>query len=502
MRLQLLLCTTILMLGVPVYTMNEQEFNQALASVHQLQKQALLAQADESVQQILTANSTTLSDEQKRTLEFELERSRRIRRDYSKTEEQVKDTLQRRLAEGVYSDAAFEEWKAEGYFDFKSVDGDELLYLGSSVPNFFHRHETIKPKDFKAEPTKWELFLLDEAKRVVAEVENSHESMAIPRDFEMWMRINVKPGVVKEGVPIRVWMPFPQDFKYQTQVNFLESLPVVNSISPQDYPHRSLYFEAPAGPQDLPNKFFARWEMRRFPQHTNIVAAEVPEKQNVDLAMEFLGEKPPHVVFTPEMIALEKEIAGNLTNPADKARAYYDWISHNIKYSYAHEYSTLHNISDFVRRNGYGDCGQISLLYITLCRIGGIPARWSTGWVIYPMYTGLHDWSEIYLEPYGWVHVDANWGIFIERDFYGVSREDKDFLKDFYFGGMDAYRFTANRDHGYAHTPEKTDFRSDTVDFQRGELEAGGKNIYFNDFSFKLNVQYLEGHNKADGAFD
>ncbi|HMX63205.1 MAG TPA: hypothetical protein PKD58_09075, partial [Candidatus Sumerlaeota bacterium] len=41
------------------------------------------------------------------------------------------------------------------------------------------------------------------------------------------------------------------------------------------------------------------------------------------------------------------------------------------------------------------------------------------------------------------------------------------------------------------HYPEKKSWRSDDVDFQRGELESNGKNIYFDKFNYKLNVEFL-----------
>ena len=37
--------------------------------------------------------------------------------------------------------------------------------------------------------------------------------------------------------------------------------------------------------------------------------------------------------------------------------------------------------------------------------------------------------------------------------------------------------------------PEKKSLRADTVDFQRGELEAGGKHLYFGQFSYDLTVR-------------
>jgi hypothetical protein len=44
----------------------------------------------------------------------------------------------------------------------------------------------------------------------------------------------------------------------------------------------------------------------------------------------------------------------------------------------------------------------------------------------------------------------------------------------------------ANSDHNQTLTPPKQTMRSDDVDFQRGELEWGQHNIYFEDYSWDL----------------
>ena len=92
------------------------------------------------------------------------------------------------------------------------------------------------------------------------------------------------------------------------------------------------------------------------------------------------------------------KIVGSETN-LRKARALYDWIGDNLKYSFAIEYSTIPNISEYTRSNCYGDCGQQALLFITLCRQQGIPARWQSGWFLFPGHKNIHDWSEIYIAP-------------------------------------------------------------------------------------------------------
>ena len=48
-----------------------------------------------------------------------------------------------------------------------------------------------------------------------------------------------------------------------------------------------------------------------------------------------------------------------------------------------------------------------------------------------------------------------------------------------------------NSDFGRPLVPPKDDFRSETVDFQRGEVECEGKNLYFDKWSYKMRIQPL-----------
>jgi hypothetical protein len=77
-------------------------------------------------------------------------------------------------------------------------------------------------------------------------------------------------------------------------------------------------------------------------------------------------------------------------------------------------------------------------------------------------------------------------GIFSMRYANTLSPAEKKEVRDFYFGGLDWYRMAANSDHNQTLTPPKRTMRSDDVDFQRGELEWGNHNIYFDQYSWNL----------------
>ncbi|MBX3729306.1 MAG: transglutaminase domain-containing protein [Candidatus Sumerlaeia bacterium] len=471
------------------HAMEADAFTAEMRTLIEAQNDGRFSEADAYARKLLNERRGELNADQARDLEFEIERIRRVRMDYTVTRERLVELLRQRIPD--LTDAEFDAWEAEGRFDVRVIDG-QRLYMNSSRSNLFYRHPELKKRQATQSTGTWYTFLWDAYQETLAAHAGTASGTSATYDYELTMTITAKPGTVPAGETIRCWMPFPQQFASQWGVRLLESTPTPTWINAPNYPMRSLYFEQPSA-GDAPTVFTATWTMTAAARHFAVDSRRVTPSTAATFAEYdyFTREQHPHIVFTDEFRALEKSIAGGETNPYLRARKYYDWMCRNIVYSYAHEYSTMRNISDFVRSKGYGDCGQLALTYMTLCRLGGIPARWQSGWIIYPMDKNLHDWCEIYIEPYGWIPVDVNYGIFLNRDEGQIDEAQRRELQDYYFGGLDAFRFIANRDHSFPHYPAKKSFLSDTVDFQRGELEAAGNNLYFDQFSYKLEVRYL-----------
>ena len=475
--------------------MPEEEFEQAMREIAALQESGRLTEADARVQQLLAEQRTRLSSSQRNDLEFETERSRRIRRDYSLEQDRLLEQLADRIED--FTGEEYHEWLAAGKFDYKLIDG-ERRFVGPSVSNLFFRNPDIRARRADATESVWQPFLYEHAMAVMDEHRHTAQDTTKPRHFRLHMTITVPGGTVPEGRTIRTWMPFPQQIASQSGIELLSASPEPEWVNAPNYPARSIYFEQRSRGEE-PTVFEAEYTLTTHPRWNPVDPDRVrPGLQRENPYFDYYTrEQPPHVVFTPAIREKAEEIVGDETNPYLKARLIYNWISDNIQYSFAREYSTLRNISEYVLENRYGDCGQIALLYIALCRAVDVPARWQSGWVIYPQFRNLHDWTEILVEPYGWIPVDPNFGLDIKQRFDALDTEQRQELKDFFFGGMDAYRLVINSEHGYPHYPPRRAVRSDDVDFQRGELEAGGENIYFGDFRYRLEVEFLGGSDEA-----
>jgi transglutaminase-like putative cysteine protease len=203
--------------------------------------------------------------------------------------------------------------------------------------------------------------------------------------------------------------------------------------------------------------------------------------KDTDLYKTFTSEREQHIIFSDKIKNLSNEIVGDETDPLSIAKKIFTWIAINIPWAGAREYSTITNIPDYCIDKMYGDCGIKSLLFITLCRYNGIPAKWQSGWMLHPGSLNLHDWSEIYFEGIGWVPVDPDFGL--------IDSENED-LKYYYFGGIDAFRLIVNDDYSQRLFPAKIFPRSETVDFQRGEVEWKGGNLYFDNWTYKMEVEF------------
>ncbi len=139
------------------------------------------------------------------------------------------------------------------------------------------------------------------------------------------------------------------------------------------------------------------------------------------------------------------------------------------------------SLTDFCLTHMYGDCGMQTLLFMTLCRYKGIPARWQSGWMLHPGNVNLHDWCEVWYNGIGWVPVDVS---------FKLQDSDDMNIKEFYISGIDSYRLIVNTDYGRELHPKKKFPRSEPWDFQRGEMEWQKGNLYFDVWKRSIDVEY------------
>jgi transglutaminase-like putative cysteine protease len=176
------------------------------------------------------------------------------------------------------------------------------------------------------------------------------------------------------------------------------------------------------------------------------------------------------------------EAVGGETNPLVVAQRLFAAVD-RIPWAGAREYSTIRNIGDYALHAGHADCGQQTLLLMTLLRMNGIPSRWQSGWVYSEGdYSNMHDWGWLYLEPWGWLPMDVT---------FGKLHSGDPTIDGFYLGGLDAYRIAFNDDYGTPFYPPKRFERSETVDSQRGEVEWRGGNLYFDRWDYEFEAEVL-----------
>jgi transglutaminase-like putative cysteine protease len=429
-----------------------------------------------------------LSDAERAQLEFQREVLKRIKEDYSLSADELFAKLAASLKDANRPE--FDRWLAAGRFDGRKIDG-QMCYVDVSVRNLFFRYPELRSRRLDdKDDTAEQKGRLEICRQIKEAARKEGSPYVLPHHFTCTMTVSASATAAPAGATIRAWLPIPRMDPFQSDFKLLASSSPVLALAPDTSPIRSACMEQPAS-TDHPAKFEITYSYTRSGVFfdLNPKAACAPDLSDPELA-KYVAEAP-HVVFTAKIRKLARQIARSQTNPVLQARAFYDWIAANVKYSFAREYSTLTNISDYCLSHRYGDCGQEALLFITLCRSKGIPARWQSGWNTFPGAKDIHDWTEIYLAPYGWVPVDPWAGVFATRYCTALTDAERHELRDFYFGGLDFFRMSANSDHSMTLDPPKKTMRSDNVDFQRGELEWEGGNIYFDNFSNNLEVQEL-----------
>lgn len=415
---------------------------------------------------------------------IEKERLHRIRLDFNKKKEDILPFISRYYPE--VNDSMLINWEKDHSLEMMEIDG-EKWYFRNAARNLFRINPEAKrrmiEKDGETPLSGYEAVNALHVPDVIASLEGSAATQTKPLNIKVKYTLTVDAGAVKEGELVRCWLPYPrEDNPRQKEVRLLSANPSNYLLSPNEYKHRSIYLEK-IKVDDEPVVFEVEYSYTSAAEWFNLTPDSI-RPYNIDspIYKEYTQERDSHVRFSKRLRQLADSIRGEETNPYRIVRKTFNYINDNYPWASAREYSTIPNIPEYVVENGHGDCGQVSLLFITLCRINGIPAKWQSGFMMHPQGVNLHDWAEVWYEGIGWVPVDQSFGI---PEF---ATDEKS--RYFFANGIDAYRMVVNDDYSVPLFPEKKHIRSETVDFQRGEVETEKENLYFNQWDWHLDVSY------------
>jgi transglutaminase-like putative cysteine protease len=423
---------------------------------------------------------TDLDFSTRQAVAFQSDRMMRIHRDFDKTRAEVFQKVQSVIPD--LTDAQFDKWVQDGTVETFMVDGTRW-YFDRAGGNLFLINPQAKALGAKTHPDTADHlpYRREDVDEVVSNYDRTGLVRGSPRTWRFTYELSVKPGKVPPGEIIRAWLPYPHEGNRQKNIRLIYTDPPHAILSDTNATIASAYLEKPAA-TNSPTTFKIIYEFTSDAYYQPIDASRVQPIDIHDPALTpFLGEKAPHIVFSDDIKKLSQEIVGDETNSYLIARRIFAWIAGNVPWASSREYSTMECIPTYVLAHHHGDCGMKSLTFMTLCRLNHIPARWESGWMTSDV-ADMHDWCEIYLAPYGWVPVDVT---------YGLVDSANDHEKWFYLGGIDASRFVVNTDYTQTLYPSKTFFRSEIVDFQRGEVEWRGGNLYFNQWYWNADMQEI-----------
>lgn len=425
----------------------------------------------------LALTNDTLTPAERWEKNFEIERMDRIERDFSEVDTSVYNYIKKYHPN--LNKEEIDSWEKSNAIENMMIDGKKR-YFHSAGRNLF-RIDSTAAKYYEGANGRQS----DSLDRLLAwYIPQALKSISSPVKMKIKYTITVKADEVPAGETIRVWMPYPRtDVPVHKEIKLISASQPEYIIATDNNIHKSIYMEGVAKKGE-PAVFGYELSYSSYNQYYTFKPEELQEyNKESEVFNRFTAEEGDHIVFSENIKRAVKEAIGDETNPYLKVKKIFTWINTNFPWASAREYSTIKNIPEYVLANRHGDCGQVSLLFITMARYAGVPAKWESGWMMHPGNKNLHDWAEVYYEGIGWVPVDQSFG-----RVFGAPDEESHW---FFTKGLDAYRMIVNEGISAPFYPAKIHPRSETVDFQRGEVEWRGENLYFGRWRYKMEIEYL-----------
>ena len=399
----------------------------------------------------LSENRTPLLNDRLRLERYVLDR---LPADFPYTRAEALDMLLKEL--NWLTEADFDRLEAHGDILYMYING-EKRYFDSFLSSLYKLRPDVtnRVKPSGADP------LLDDA---IAELKRAG---SLAYRIHMRCEMSVDDDAFTPG-KYRAFLPLPAATAQQSDIRVISPTSADAILLPEDAPARAAIFV-----RDLQRSepFAVEYE------YTSRIVYCDPDRPAPSAPLypaaapvtpEDTAEQPGQIVFTPYLKALCADICGAERDPLKKARRIYDYITTHMRYSYQRAYFTLPQMTEYAATGLKGDCGIQALLFITLCRIAGIPARWQSGLSGSndPLKSmGCHDWAQFYVDGWGWLFADPSYGT-------GARRAGSEVRRNFYFGNLDPFRMAANSVFQPVVDPAKRYIANDPYDNQSGECES------------------------------
>lgn len=398
----------------------------------------------------------------------------RLRSDFSVTLEDACGAINAKYGLNLTVDSV-REYGRRHYVEIQTIDGQERVFR-KSIRNLALLHPAMNgdnpPRG--AEATPQQISYVD---TILNAYDHGHGKGAAQR-IRYKFQVDVPYNDALAGDTLRVWMPYPMQTDRQNNIRTI-SMSHPGTVSATKTGHNTIFFSAPVEKgKDAHFEYIVEYDAYgQYFSPEYILENIQPYDKESALYKRYTAPEAPHIIAVGE---LAKQIVGDETNPYRQSELVYDYIINRYPWAGAREYSTIPCIPQYVIDEKHGDCGQVSLLYISLMRSLGVPARWESGWMLHPHELNFHDWAEVYYEGIGWVPVDVSFGRYIG------AKDPR--AQKFYSTGMDTWRLAANKTVCGEFSPAKKFVRSETVDAQAGEVETSRGNLFYPGWRSRLTI--------------
>ena len=394
--------------------------------------------------------------------------------EYIYDREQALAVLQEKVPD--FTEEEFQDLQEKGKIDWIYVKGKER-YHNDFADTLLVANKEIRKRAAVLDPSLNEI---SQGKAALLEV---IRELREQKHLDWYTRIRASVKISEEAFQkghVKVHIPVPCFCQQVQHIHILNTSSPDYILADESAPQRTICFEED---MEQNHEFFVEYEYRNSVHYVEVDQEQV-QPIDEELFEADLCEKLPHIRFTPYLRALAAELTAGIRSPYAKAQRIYDYITTHIEYSYVRNYLSIENLPEYAALGGRGDCGIQALLFITLCRIAGVPARWQSGLYSTPYSAGFHDWAQFYVEPYGWLFADCSFGGSANRDGDEARRQN-----------IDPFRMPANSAFQEEFIPRKNFLRVDPYDNQGGEVEYADRGLRIGEFESIRTV--LESHREV-----